>query len=65
MKNKTYKQFCKSSDPLKKNELHIKFKTYRDSIGKLICQCKKTILNPISKITKKTQKKYGVASGTS
>ena len=39
VKNKTYKQFCKSTDPLKKNELHIKFK-HRSSIVKLTCQCK-------------------------
>ena len=40
VKNKTYKQFCKSTDPLKKNELHTKFKTYRNFIVKLTHQFK-------------------------
>ena len=53
-KSKTNKQFCKSTDSLKKNKLHIKFKTYRSSIIKLTRQCKKTILSPTSNI-KKTQ----------
>ena len=39
-KSKTNKQFCKSTDSLKKNKLHIKFKTYRSSIIKLTRQCK-------------------------
>ena len=34
-KNKSEKGFWKSTDPLKKNELHIRFKTYRNSIVKL------------------------------
>ena len=41
VKNKIYKQFCKYIDPLKKNEFHIKFKTYRNSILKLTHQIDK------------------------
>ena len=34
-KNKSEKGFWKSTDPLKKNELHIRYKTYRNSLVKL------------------------------
>ena len=40
VKKESYKQFYNSTDPLKKNELQIKFKTYRNSIVKLTRQCK-------------------------
>ena len=66
VKNNTYKQFCKSTDPLKKNELHIKFKTYRNFIVKLTCQSKSDYFKSYFQNNKKTtQKKYGTASGTS
>ena len=47
--NKSCKQFCKSTDPLKKNELHIKFKIYRNSIVKLILN--PTYFNPTCYLT--------------
>ena len=57
MKNKTYKQFGKSSYPLKKNELHIKFKTYRNSIVKLTCQCKGDYFKSCFESNKKSLKR--------
>ena len=65
VKNKTYKQFCKSTDPLKKNQLHIKFKTCRNVIVKLTCQSKLDYFKSYFQNNKTTQKKYGTASGTS
>ena len=56
VKNKTYKQFCKSTDPLKKNELHIKFKTYRNSIVKLTRQCKEDYFKSYFENNKKNSK---------
>ena len=40
MKDKSNKQFCNSTDPPKKNELHTKIKTYPNSMAKLTCQGK-------------------------
>ena len=69
MKNKNYKLFWKSTDPLEKNELHIKFKTYRNSIINLTHQCKegyfKSYFENNKKQTKKNSKEYWTASGTS
>ena len=58
VKNKTYKQFFKSSDPLKKNEFCNEFKTYRNSIVKLTCQCKEDYLKSYFENNKKNSKKY-------
>ena len=55
VKNKIYKQLCKSTDPLKKNELHIKFKTYRNSIVKLTRQCKEDYFKSYFENNKKTK----------
>ena len=57
VKNKTYKQFGKSSYPLKKNELHIKFKTYRNSIVKLTSQSKEDYFKPYFENNKKNSNK--------
>ena len=57
-KNKTYKGFCKFTDPLKKNEFHIKFKPYINSVVKLTRQHKEEIIwNPTSNITKNLKRK--------
>ena len=56
VKNETYKQFCKSTDPLKKNELHIKFKTYRNTIVKLTHQCKEDYFKSYFENNKKNSK---------
>ena len=65
MKNKTYRWFCKSTGPLKKNELHIKFKTYINCIVKLKRQSKEDYFKSYFENNKNTQKKFGSASGTS
>ena len=57
VKNKTYKQFCKSTDPLKKNELHIKFKTYRNSVVNLTHQCKEDYFKSYFENNKKKLKR--------
>ena len=56
MKNKTYKRFCKSTDPRKKNKLHIKFKTYRNSIVKLTRQFKEYYFKSYFENNKKSSK---------
>ena len=56
MKNKTCKRFCKSTDPRKKNELHIKFKTYRNSIVKLTRHCNKDYFKSYFKNNKENSK---------
>ena len=65
VKKKTYKQFYKSTDPLNKNELYIKLKTFRNSIVKVTRQRKEDYFKSYFKNNKKTEKKYGTASGTS
>ena len=56
VKNKTYKQFCKSTDPLKKNEVHIKLKTYINSIVKLTRQCQEDYFKSYFENNKKNSK---------
>ena len=60
VKNKTYQQFCKSSDPLKKNGLHIKFKTCRNSILKLTRQSKEDYFKSYFENNKKKKLKINM-----
>ena len=57
VKNKTYRQFFKSTDSLKKNELHIKFKTYRNSVVNLTHQCKEDYFKSYFENNKKKLKR--------
>ena len=69
VKDKSYKQFCNSTDLMEKNELQHtqihKFKTYTNSMVKLTCQGKEDYFKSYFENNKKIQKKYGTPSGTS
>ena len=59
IKNRVYKQFCKASDPIKKRELHERFKNYRNLTTILTRVCKKIIIGHSFRITKPIQKNMG------